>query len=251
MDTGCWSNKAFAFKKQKKNSDRAVIVEFFGLPGSGKTAVHDIINQRLIDKGLDVASQEELIQWLRNHLRLFKASLALKRPIWAFICLFYCIGAFGFFAFKNKYLFTRIVSTISSTVYLKNFLIKRKPDIFLLDQYTVQNIWSTWVGRKIPDTEILSRIIKHSDSYIGRKYIFFESDPKSVSKRIANRNHGTSRFDGYDADTIEKMLLPESNLMNDILDAVRFKGNDLLIIDALKTPEESADIVMDWLNLAD
>ena len=237
--------------KNKKTLERAVIVEFFGLPGSGKTAIHDIINQRLIDKGLDVAPQEELIQWLRNHLRLFKASLALKRPIWAFISLFYCLDPFGFSVFKNKFLITRIVSTISSTVYLKNFLTKRKPDIFLLDQYTVQNIWSTWVGQEIPDIQVLSRIIKHSDSYLRRKYIFFEIDPKSVSKRIANRNRGTSRFDGYDADTIKKMLQPESNLMNEILEAVRFKGNDLLIVDALKTPEESADIVMDWLNLAD
>lgn len=224
-----------------------VLVEFFGLPGSGKTTLSYLIQQRLITERFDVSHRDDLMRWVQSRTIPSKIARSLLYPCWT-VCLAYNLLLFyGHTTLKHPAFLKDIAKLVNTRIYLDAFIKQRRPDILLLDQWSVQTIWSNWIGRKSNNHENLSKNVNYTEKFHQKKYLFFSITPEEAASRIAGRTRGGSRFDEYDINTIKDMLFSQTKVMNALFSVIKCQERDVLFLNASKPLEFNLEVVMDWL----
>ena len=234
--------------KNQSTLKNSTVLEFFGLPGAGKTTVLNCLQHQLKNKNIRFVSNEDIHVWLVSKSLMFKIRLLIKYLAYSLSVYAQFIAEAGFRHFFKPPFLRRTTDFISSSLYLKEYLSRHKYDICLLDQWGLQFIWSAWIGLKQPEKRFLICAIKKMQQKYPRTYVYYETSAQIAADRITQRTHGNSRFENLNTATVKKMMTSGQKLFNNILEAAEKANTDILILNAQNTPEENASMIIEQLQ---
>lgn len=230
---------------------KTVVVEFFGLPGAGKSTVQSEIKKKFKARNISVVTKEDLSSWLKKTPKLKKLYLLTLNINTVLILLFNLVRTSKIKQWSNIDYLKRVKSMLLNFIYIKRFISIKTPQVLLLDQSYLQVVWSLWYGSSLPDKKYLNRMLSIIYSQYGNfiyKYIYLEIDYKIASSRIANRIGGESRFDQVDdLNIVECRLEKGVELMEYLKEEVEKNNYDLLVVNSNRNSEEMSNKVIDWL----
>ncbi|MHA1539443.1 MAG: hypothetical protein ACTSXQ_03095 [Alphaproteobacteria bacterium] len=215
-----------------ENAQNTKIIECFGLPGAGKST---IVNALLDNK----QSALFVVPPFHKKSVLFKLSFLLKTTLaelpfliratyW--LCRMKCC--------QPKQI-KRLLESTLSVRYTLCFKQDKTPIIF--DQWILQNIWSIFVSGGKPRTRYIHKILQHLYKDIDLKVLLFKGDISLAQKRILERTHGKSRFDGLtDEETYNKLKKNEENF-KEITASLENLGFDIINLDIQNSIENNVE----------
>lgn len=196
-----------------------VIIEFIGLPGSGKTSVSDEVVELLknnFNKEIVIVTAADVRNYWKSNLfsiikfRIFLEGLStlLQQPL-----------IFMYFLFNSPGQIKRLFSIFVYDRYLKYVKSSGYADIFIFDQWVLQGIWSLFaLNTRNNYQNILSKIINTIES--PDIIIYLDTNRKIISERIASRKDNGSRFEGDDVKDISARLTGKKDIYNYILTSI-------------------------------
>lgn len=209
-----------------KNS---ILIEFFGLPGSGKSTISQEVEEKLRNSKYNVVGRKHLFQWRR--------SLKFREKIFIFFQAFVLSVSYPklmFYSFKIREI-RQFFKLFTKIIYLNRFYKSVEPSIMIFDQWLMQDIWSINVFQDIYNSKsILKRLTPVFA--LAHVYIFLKISEVEVAKRIAKRSNGNSRFDGNSMELIKNRLSGKGELFEQIHESLSFtSGSKILTYDGSKT----------------
>jgi len=198
-----------------------LIIEFFGIPGSGKTTIQRKLSDRLRNQGNLVATREDLFNWAHSRSKLYKTILIIKEPIWVISIVISLIRLKGVRESISRDRIIRILSLIKFPIYLKKFYETNHVDIILLDQGMIQAFWSILYGLNSQKENGIENIVSLINGKMKVQYLHFQISIDEAVHRIVNRTSGNSRFDGIKDHLEVKYLLSDGDkLMMTIINLI-------------------------------
>lgn len=220
-------------------------LEFYGLPGVGKSTIAAAAVAGLESAGWRVCTRERATQWLRALARRQRLGLRLR----AFLQL--CLHPVLLLDYLCR---TRPVRTLHLRRYFTLFL-KREVarglvrsgqfDALVLDQWALQDIWSLLVGARRFPASLPGRLLQAAAPSIIICHVQAPID--DVALRLSSRTHGLSRLDGRSAESSRAALVACAGFTDSLASAAR-QRHELLVLDARCAPAEAAHRVVAHLQ---
>lgn len=178
-----------------KSIDKPVIIEFNGLPGSGKTTIALQLYEELIKYGNHVLDfNEYFFKNKRNKILIIKALFQIRG-----IHVRYLLKILGLIQIRNKIELKKVKMVISAFLHflIYNYCVKiGNYQYIILDQGIVQNWVSFFYDTLISDTKTVKEI--YQDIFKSYPYFYMinsEVNTETILSRLKYREHGTSRLD--------------------------------------------------------
>ncbi|WP_114778202.1 nucleoside/nucleotide kinase family protein [Botryobacter ruber] len=222
----------------------ATIIEFVGPPGAGKTTSCSYFSQVLKEKNLQVYQLQDVKDYLSEMGSLRKLSFYGKTVLFKGrkLMLFTIVLAFfGVFSFNAVYRYSRL--SVFDLV-LKQFVKDRNADVVLLDQWSIQEVWSATIFRLKSYQEIPKRL---KQFYFKTDHvIYFDIDVPTAAERISGRPTNRSRFDRMRPDERLEELDKYSTYLFQLFE--KSDCENKCIFSARQRPEENAAGFLQFLN---
>lgn len=193
-----------------------VIVEFFGLPGVGKSTICLQSARLLRVQGFVVKERKDIEKWrmaLSGKDRFIIRLLSLCRMVLHFDIFFsYLLSMKPF----KLYEIARFFFLFSRPLYLSKFLSSCTSDFILLEQGCAQDIWSLSLSGLDKKYALrLFNILQKNDLYI-----YVNAPPDVILTRIVARKDGKSRLDGRPESEIKRIFSNKADFFDLIKDKV-------------------------------
>jgi len=223
-----------------KKSNKNLILEFNGLPGSGKTTNSSVLEAELNKLEIPVVSYSDFLsnEGKNNILRLTKALLNVPFFITIKITL---LG----FSLKNNDKLWRILTCIY--VFEKYILFnKEATGVLIVDQGIIQGIISLFhlnnhISRK------QERNINSILSFMNKKNVIIVNsicEVGLVCERLSQRKHNGSRFHDMNSMELEKNLMIQNSLFDKIRNLIIQKNMSQININMESTPYDNYKFVL-------
>ena len=225
------------------------VVEFYGLPGVGKTTTANLLINLYLEKGYRVPSIKQL-QNFKSFKRLHLLTLP-KILLFSLFCLIKFKTLIDLMMLSKNQGFSFKKRVHRSVILLKTlFTVQRfkKYDLLILDEGIKQNLWSLFLNsqiKKIDEIIVLEQkqLVKLETHFL----IVLETSLKTVIDRIQSRikTSKQTRFNYMSSKELKVTL--EKNLIN--YETLKNLSKNHLIINAKKNPEENAIYIFNELVL--
>ena len=193
----------------------AVLLEFFGLPGSGKSTVINAIARRPgVHSRHDIA-----MDWRRqSHLRRIGLTLSALRDVPLMLAALRLARGARLTSRESYERLFRLVLT-------KHWWVAQ-PGLLLLDQGALQSIWSILYasGRTHPRPSHIEAFLRVFFDGVAAQIVLLHVDEVIAAQRIVDRAHGRSRFDELPTTEIGSQLEGSIALLRTIHDAGHAAG---------------------------
>jgi thymidylate kinase len=242
--------KSYTLKDHSKevnlSKHKALIIEFVGPPGAGKTTSCRYFDQQLKEKGLRVATLQDIKDYLRR-MNFSEKLLMLSKALLVrgHILLLYTASL----AFNRIYSANSIYRYIRLTLFdlaLQKFVKEKKVDVVLLEQWVIQELWSATIFKlKSYDKlkEHLTRFYFKTDFVL-----YFDIDVATASERIEMRNTNLSRFDRMDSSKRFEELMKYSAYLYQLYENSACEQK--YMFSTKHSPETNAEFFVQHLNLS-
>ena len=205
-----------------------LLIEFFSIPGGGKTTLASSLARRQGIKTrteLSVAWNKQrpasklrhiLASYLDMRCDALAISFAIRAGLWNAESIF----RLGRLLAKRKW-------------------VSSQADPLILDQGFLQDLWSILysAGQSRPDPRTLSNLIACLYEGMRPLIVFVEIDSHLAARRIADREHGDSRLDGLPQEEISKRLVMGTAIVKAVMLAVGTAGLRVERIDGSQPPD--------------
>ena len=229
------------------SNDSPIVIEFFGLPGAGKTTIANYLSQNLREHGYNVRTSDDFVQWLSQQTKIKKIGFVISNLGSALTQWFWCImfsyGAQPFSAVSLPHILRVPYVNTCFDRYLKTL----DDHIVIMDQANVQLIWSIGAFSVRYDKNLLHRACQ-AVLQKKRDYVCLVPDLVSNFERIKKRKTQHSRFDHINDQQLSRALSNSSNIIVDLCDFICKEGARIIDIDANLTPEENASKIKKFIN---
>ena len=236
--------------KSLTKTQNPLVVEFVGLPGSGKTTVSHLVTSKLKAKGIEVISREEILrQWhqkkvLQKLLKLFSSN----SNQWNIL--------------RNSLTFAAQVKPINLQSFLragKVFVnVKRNDDvvragncqIILLEQGLLQEVWSVVITGSLPQLSYPKRTMVTLFDNRSIAIVNCKLDLNTAVSRIKNRprkKRKDSYFDLMDSKQAYDLLTRYFPYLQEIVNWVQTEKIPILEVDSSLTVEDNSEKIADWI----
>lgn len=226
----------------------ALICEFIGLPGAGKTTVRTSVQKALSDQGLRLADWADLFHWYKNLglFRRLRLSCRFGPQLAGDLVLFLNLAL----SLRPLTLY-RLKSALRWSLWdcrLRSFLEVRAPDVCLLDQWLLQEIWSLELFGTGASDKAKLRLLRH---LLRRDpdhcYVLFDISTAEAAHRLAVRVPPRGRLDNQEEDWVCQQLIKHQGQLDQTMLEVRDQTDRFLEIDGRQEAAKSAGIIADWL----
>lgn len=227
-----------------------LVVEFVGLPGSGKTTLSNLVASKLEARGINVISREEILrQWhqqkaLQKLLKLFSSNI----NQWNIL--------------RNSLTFATQVKPINLQSFLragKVFVNVRRNDavvragncqIILLEQGLLQTVWSIVITGSMPQISYPKRAMTALFDNRSIAIINCKIDLNTAVSRIKNRpskKKKDSYFDLMDSKQADCLLTKYFPYLQEIIKYAQTAKIPILEVDGALALEENSEKVVNWI----
>jgi thymidylate kinase len=224
--------------------NKALVVEFVGPPGSGKTTNCRHFEEVLKKRGLEVFTLQDIKDYVRNMHFIQKTGLVLQFIFLRghlFLYFSSCLIYNRIFNWNSLYRFIRLSLF---NLALKQVKKKGYVDVVLLDQWMIQELWSATIFRTHSYRKLvrpLSKFYFHTDIVL-----YFNIDVITASERIGKRKSGRSRFDRLDKDRRVAELLKFDSYLSLLYQ--RSGCSEKLAYSSYERPEYNAALFASYLD---
>jgi thymidylate kinase len=180
-----------------KPSSKGLVVEFVGQVGCGKTTNCDYFFEMLKENGFIVYVLSDLKKYFNNMKYLNKYYIILNTLFFTGVDLLrftLVLARHGIISFDSIIRYSKLCVM---NMVLQQFIVKRKFDVLLLDQWIIQGLWSATIF-KLNSYDVLHEKLRRF-YFKTDVVLYFNIDTATASKRIESRDTNTSRFDRMDA----------------------------------------------------
>jgi thymidylate kinase len=188
--------KEASILKELKPSSNGLVVEFVGQVGSGKTTNCNFFSKYLKENGFTVYVLRDLRKYFKRKYCI-KCYFILKTLFFKGFDLLrftLVLAQHRIFSFDSIIRYSKLCVM---NMVLQEFMVKRKFDVLILDQWIIQGLWSATIF-KLNSYDGLDQKLKKFYFKID-VLVYFNIDNTTASKRIESRDTFTSRFDRMDA----------------------------------------------------
>lgn len=205
--------------------NKPVCIDFFGLPGCGKSTLSHLASQKLSFEGLDVRE----VSYDMDHgngslLRTWKKIIATIKLLLCYPRLFWRV---------SKTLSTNGISLISK-LYFKHIInlsykicaLKGHHDIILFDEGFCQTVLSISLNNDGIRNDCYDSLISAIASDRRMINVYMKTVPDTALARIRVRNDGQSRFDSLSDDATKKELVKMEKLCGSLPQTVVVENNN-------------------------
>ena len=204
-----------------------MVVEFYGLPGSGKSSVAEPVVKKLREKGFRVLTYTDLNSSYNNGF-----GLVLKNLNLTFLLL-------QLFLREKMIINKRRVSYIKLILQTSNFYKNSSgADYVIMEQGILQNVISLYYDHEIRDTGTLKKIFQTVRNEMLP--VVTEIDCEEAFKRMLTREKEPGRLDGLDGEKQRKVYqIYENNIR-------KFENvfTDFVKIDTSIDPQTNAETIL-------
>lgn len=234
--------------ESKKKQNSTLVIEFFGLPGSGKTTFQNEFLKTLQTEPITIATKKDLTAWIHQHGKFRLPFFIIANPGWFLSLLIILWRSAGMNNVFNKITWRYIFSTLTIPLYTKYYISQHKPDVMLLDQAMTQNLWAIWYGLNEPEEAALANIYSRIHNLLDLQYLYFDVPVDLSAQRIISRSDNYSRFDGIDDfDHLKQMISDGTQLMILIYSTIEKMNLPIKKISGENPTEKNAGIVYGWI----
>jgi len=235
-----------------RNLGHSVVIDFCGLPGTGKSTVSHIVAQRLRELGHSVLEPSYGL----DHECSSTGRIA-RKMINATTYALFDIHFFkvGLKLRETQSLFSTI-KLVTNHYYIKNSIRKKQAERFLIfDQGLVQSMWSILYGNQGMSTFLLD-YCSNRLNWDGRKafVIYLYAPYNTVTSRIQERGNDASRL-GKDIENGQVDLSDYDRIFDQILSSIQKSDPTSDLVKVLRiengndSPVTCANNVLDHLNI--
>ena len=234
------------------NHDRPpTVIEFFGLPGAGKTTVANYLAEVLRERGYDVQTTADFVSWLSKQTKLKKLGFLVANLHGACHQLFWCM-LFGIRLRPLKAIsFSRIVRVPYINVCFERYLNTLDNAVVVMDQANMQLVWSIGAFSMRYDKVLLRRACKATVRTHPHYFVCLIPNVVETSERLHARKSNDSRFDALRSVQLNRALGNASRIVTDIRGFLDQEDRDLVDIDSTLAPEENAHRLASLLQESD
>lgn len=204
------------------SDSQTIIVEFVGPPGGGKTTLCDGLKTQLANNGLKTAIFKDVKRHLREKSLFSKLAFVLSNtfknlPVFlTFSVLLFKSGVFSINSIIRYYKVTLFNGSISS------FINNSKTQVLLLDQWSVQQLWSATIFRAKDYERLKSNLV---DFFLEPDVMIYVDINLSIaSERVSGRSSMTSRFDKMSENERTKYLHEYNDYLKSLFMTSRAKN---------------------------
>lgn len=225
-------------------SEATIVVEFVGPTGGGKTTNCQSFSDLLKKKNLKVAVFSDLKKYFygQKYSRRFYIFLNTIRIHGVDFLKYTLLLAFhGIYSFDALY---RYIKLCVFNAALQDFVRTQTIDIVLLDQWSIQGLWSATIFNLKSHRKLQEKLRKF---YFQTDYVlYFDIDAVTASERIGARNTGRSRFDKM---SLEKRMA-EFEKHNGYLFELYKNSNcgNKYVFSTLESPVKNAETFLAFLS---
>jgi hypothetical protein len=211
------------------------------------------LSELLESDGEIVSTRKDINQWSGQIGRVHKLLYVLRYP---FLISRYFYHAIRFLSTLNplgKGIVMRSLRSPVIDIYLNEFIKYSKSNLVLLDQGSLQNIWSIAAFSKSFGGKALKALfnVAIKGSYYPHVYVYLNSSTELAVSRVIQRRHGDSRFDDMDRDAMSEGLRISSPVMCHLAEMLKSSESRLLVLDAELDIDEKAKQIIDFFALDD
>lgn len=220
------------------------VVECVGPTGAGKTTVCNFMAELLRQHGISVFSFKDVKQYFyQNKLRTLSIIIRTLFADGLTVIKFLALRArHGHMSADAVSRFMRLC--IFHTA-MREFSSKQKPHVLLLDQWSIQGLWSATIFA--PSTAQLMTQLKRFFFPVD-VLIYFDVDVQTSVSRIENRRHGASRFDSMPQDQRLEQLQRYNAYLYQLFEQAECRSK--LTLSTLQSPEQCARRGVEFLKEA-
>lgn len=210
------------------------VVELFGQPGSGKSAV-----ARAAAAEPEQRTRARLGAAWKQQSVLAKA-LLIGRAIFGGSCLAKAI------TLAKRARLSRVDSLFRLfRLVIKSHWLRSQTGLLLLEEGHLQELWSIFysAGRTEPDPHLLSPLIACLYRGFDVRIVFLDVAADEVVDRIRGRLHGKSRLDRLAEPELRQHIATTAQLPHRIVEAAKLAGLNVHPVDAALPIETTAELL--------
>jgi hypothetical protein len=227
---------------------KPVIVEFLGLPGLGKSTLANRVQASLIDSTYVVGNRIDVQNWYRDQPYASRFSLCLRKIGWSFRYWWQAVRFARSLNALDSAGWARVFRAPLLELYLRQFLRIHPVNALVLDEWSLQNLWSVGAFSTGFDSGLLRHMARLPVVAFPRCYVYLNAPLEVAARRIARRSDGNSRFDTVDKANLPLLLEKAAPLMAELTQVVQqYQADRLLTIDAEQTLDEKVACVIDFM----
>lgn len=224
-------------------TSKPVIIEFNGLPGSGKTTISLLLKKRI--EGLNN------IVFLKYYRKVFFCnvySILLAIRYWR---LFFLVKKYSKI-FRLKRPLRLCLLYVSYVRMYHDFLKDKSSDILIIDQGVVQSLISLAYKDRVSKNDSLKELLLKSE--IDTPQIVFVNcliNEKLAMNRIIARNQKGGRVDSMEAQEMERTLCVQSENFQCIRDEIKkvYSHINFIDIDMEGSAEDNTNVILSQLRI--
>ena len=226
----------------------AIVIEFLGLPGSGKSTVCRQLQALLLVQGIHAANTQDFVRWSASQSRLGKLAHALRAPARTARHLFSALRFWWSLDRRSAATLRRALLAAPIAASLARYVQGTDADVILLDQADMQGVWSIGALASSFDGMALDGLLTTAAAWVPRTYVHTDADVTFAANNIAERPDGGSRFDRLQSLHVESALQQALPLMTAIADWLRVHHDRVLTLPAQADVDRKARDVADFVH---
>ena len=236
--------------KSLTKSQNPLVVEFVGLPGSGKTTISHLVASKLEAKGIKIVSREEILkQWhQKNALQKLLQLFSSNSNQWTIL-----VNSLQFAAQVQPLNLFSFVQAIKIFFNVKrNDAVVRGANcqLILLDQGLLQEAWSVVIAGSLPKLSSLKR--EMLSIFYNRSIIIvnLKIDLDTSVSRVQNRQKKKTKdsyFELMDSAQAYSLVTKYFPYLQEIINCARIAEIPILGIDSSLPVEENSEEIVNWI----
>lgn len=236
--------------KSLTKSQNPLVVEFVGLPGSGKTTISHLVTAKLEAKGIKIVSRAEILQqWhqknvLQKLLQLFSSNSNQWTILVNSLTFAAQVQPINLFSFVQAIKIFFNVKRNDVVVRGKNY------QLLLLDQGLLQETWSVVIAGSLPKLSSLKRemlsIFYNRSIIIVNLKIDLDTSVSRVQSRQQKKKKD-SYFELMDSAQAYSLVTKYFPYLQEIINCARIADIPILDIDSSLPVEENSEEIANWI----
>jgi thymidylate kinase len=225
----------------RASGNGALVVEFLGLPGAGKSTVATKLVAALQAEGIAVRTTDDFVAWLARQSRRRKLAILIGNWLWAGRQLWSALRFGLSLRPLAGFSLSRIIMVPFINCCFEAYRAQDRATVLIMDQANMQLVWSVGAYGDRYDAHLLHALSRIARGRSPTIFAFISASPEVSAERIRQRPSNLSRFDRETPSRLAKAMNGAARLMDELAGCLKRDGGAVVELDATAPVELNAE----------